>query len=143
VSAFTSLDGIVGDLGGGSLELTESRSRATADHAAARRLALQTFLKSVKKAEKIVEKALDGALLEAARPHFYAIGGTWRALARLHMWQKGYPLHVMHGYVIPAKEAYEFSGLVHRVDTRHCQTSRQWRTLAGRCWPMLRWCLSI
>ena len=36
---------------------------------------------------------------------FYAIGGTWRALARLHMWQHGYPLHVMQGYVIPAKEA--------------------------------------
>jgi exopolyphosphatase/guanosine-5'-triphosphate,3'-diphosphate pyrophosphatase len=31
------------------------------------------------------------------------------------MWQKGYPLHVMHGYVIPAKEAQEFAGLVHRV----------------------------
>ncbi len=34
---------------------------------------------------------------------FYAIGGTWRALARLHMWQTGYPLHVMHGYIIAAK----------------------------------------
>ena len=33
---------------------------------------------------------------------------AWRALARLHMWQKGYPLHVMHGYAIPAKEALEF-----------------------------------
>ncbi len=31
------------------------------------------------------------------------------------MWQKGYPLHVMHGYVIPGKEAYDFSSLVHRV----------------------------
>jgi exopolyphosphatase/guanosine-5'-triphosphate,3'-diphosphate pyrophosphatase len=32
------------------------------------------------------------------------------------MWQTGYPLHVMHGYVIPAKEASEFSRLVQRVD---------------------------
>ena len=47
---------------------------------------------------------------------FYAVGGTWRALARLHMWQTGYPLHVMHGYVIPAREALEFSRLVHRVN---------------------------
>jgi exopolyphosphatase/guanosine-5'-triphosphate,3'-diphosphate pyrophosphatase len=31
------------------------------------------------------------------------------------MWQKGYPLHVMHGYVIPAKDAQDFAGLVHRV----------------------------
>ena len=33
---------------------------------------------------------------------FYAIGGTWRSLARLHMRQKGYPLHVMHQYTIEA-----------------------------------------
>jgi exopolyphosphatase/guanosine-5'-triphosphate,3'-diphosphate pyrophosphatase len=32
------------------------------------------------------------------------------------MWQTGYPLHVMHGYVMPAREAFEFSSLVHRVD---------------------------
>ena len=32
------------------------------------------------------------------------------------MWQTGYPLHVMHGYVIPADEALEFSRLVQRVD---------------------------
>jgi exopolyphosphatase/guanosine-5'-triphosphate,3'-diphosphate pyrophosphatase len=48
---------------------------------------------------------------------FYAVGGTWRALARLHMWQTGYPFHVMHNYRISAREALEFSRLVHRVDT--------------------------
>jgi len=47
---------------------------------------------------------------------FYAVGGTWRSLARLHMWQTGYPLHVMHGYAVPADEALEFARLVHRVD---------------------------
>ena len=56
-------------------------------------------------------------LLKAGKGrNFYAVGGTWRALARLHMAQTGYPLHVMHGYVIRAKEALEFSRLVHRVD---------------------------
>src|SRR5262249_56010116 len=71
--------------------------------------------KSVKKAEKIVRTAVEDArLLEGGKGRtFYAIGGTWRALARLHMWQTGYPLHVMHGYVMPAREAFEFSGLVH------------------------------
>ena len=33
------------------------------------------------------------------------------------MHQTGYSLHVMHGYVIPAAEASEFSRLVRRVDT--------------------------
>ena len=41
---------------------------------------------------------------EAAKDRsFYAVGGTWRSLARLHMSQPGYPLHVMHGYTMPAQ----------------------------------------
>jgi len=121
VSGFHNPDGIVGDLGGGSLELTELsgqriKSGVTLPLGG---LALQDISsKSVKKAEKIVKNALaDAELLAAGKGRtFYAIGGTWRALARLHMWQVGYPLHVMHGYVLPAKEALEFSNLVHRVN---------------------------
>jgi exopolyphosphatase/guanosine-5'-triphosphate,3'-diphosphate pyrophosphatase len=121
VSGFHNPDGIVGDLGGGSLELTELsgqriKSGVTLPLGG---LALQDIsAKSVKKAEKIVKSALaDAELLAAGKGRtFYAIGGTWRALARLHMWQVGYPLHVMHGYVLPAKEALEFSNLVHRVN---------------------------
>jgi exopolyphosphatase/guanosine-5'-triphosphate,3'-diphosphate pyrophosphatase len=55
-------------------------------------------------------------LAGGARRSFYAVGGTWRALARVHMFQTGYPLHVMHGYVIPAREALEFVRLVRRVE---------------------------
>jgi exopolyphosphatase/guanosine-5'-triphosphate,3'-diphosphate pyrophosphatase len=122
VSGFHRPDGIMGDLGGGSLELTDVRGHRVQPGITLPLggLALQDLSKkSLKKADKLVKKALDGArLLEGGKGRsFYAIGGTWRALARLHMWQKGYPLHVMHGYVIPAREAYEFSGLVHRVDT--------------------------
>ena len=121
VSGLYRPDGIVGDLGGGSLELTDVHGQKI------RRgitlplgsLALQDLgEKSVKKAEKIVRKALGPVplLREGHGRTFYAVGGTWRALARLHMWQTGYPLHVMHGYVIPAREALEFSRLVHRVN---------------------------
>jgi exopolyphosphatase/guanosine-5'-triphosphate,3'-diphosphate pyrophosphatase len=114
-------DGIVGDLGGGSLELVDvhgSRIRAGVTLPLGG-LALQDISsKSLRKAEKFVNKALAGipALAAGAGRTFYAVGGTWRALARLHMWQTGYPLHVMHGYMIPAKEALEFSRLVHRSD---------------------------
>jgi exopolyphosphatase / guanosine-5'-triphosphate,3'-diphosphate pyrophosphatase len=122
VSGFHRPDGIMGDLGGGSLELTDVRGHRVQPGITLPLggLALQDLSKkSLKKADKLVKKALGEArLLEGGKGRsFYAIGGTWRALARLHMWQKGYPLHVMHGYVIPAREAYEFSGLVHRVDT--------------------------
>jgi exopolyphosphatase/guanosine-5'-triphosphate,3'-diphosphate pyrophosphatase len=74
--------------------------------------------KSVKKAEKIVKGAISGlSMLKAGEARtFYAVGGTWRSLAHLHMAQTGYPLHVMHGYTVRAKEALEFSRLVSRVN---------------------------
>src|SRR5581483_9154138 len=121
VSGVYKPDGIVGDLGGGSLELIDVhghklRSGITLPLGS---LALQDLSeRSVKKAEKIVRKTLSSARLlrHAEGRRFYAVGGTWRALARLHMLQTGYPLHVMHGYVIPAREALEFSRLAHRVN---------------------------
>jgi exopolyphosphatase / guanosine-5'-triphosphate,3'-diphosphate pyrophosphatase len=122
ISGMHKPDGIVGDLGGGSLELvdvhgTRVRSGLTLPLGG---LALQDIAgKSIKRAEKFVEDTIhDIDMLKAGEGRtFYAVGGTWRALARLHMWQTGYPFHVMHNYRISAREALEFSRLVHRVDT--------------------------
>jgi exopolyphosphatase/guanosine-5'-triphosphate,3'-diphosphate pyrophosphatase len=121
VSGLYRPDGIVGDLGGGSLELVDVHGRAVRHGVTLPlgSLALQDLAeKSVKKAEKIVRKTLGRAPLlhDGHDRTFYAVGGTWRALARLLMWQTGYPLHVMHGYVIPAREALEFARLIHRVN---------------------------
>jgi exopolyphosphatase/guanosine-5'-triphosphate,3'-diphosphate pyrophosphatase len=121
VSGIYRPDGIVGDLGGGSLELAEVHGHRIrpAVTLPLGGLALQDIsARSLKNAARIVERALADVrvLREGRGRNFYAVGGTWRALSRLHMWQTGYPLHVMHGYVIPAKEASEFSRLVQRVD---------------------------
>jgi exopolyphosphatase / guanosine-5'-triphosphate,3'-diphosphate pyrophosphatase len=121
VSGFHRPDGIVGDLGGGSLELIDVSGRRIRAGATLPLggLALQDISKkSLKYAERVVSKELARlpSLKVGARRTFYAVGGTWRALARLHMWQTGYPLHVTHGYSIPAKEALEFARLVRRVD---------------------------
>ncbi|MEL6966554.1 MAG: Ppx/GppA phosphatase family protein [Pseudomonadota bacterium] len=61
----------------------------------------------IAKARHIVKAALKNAkqLKEAKGQAFYAIGGTWRALGRLHMARANYPLHIMHNYEISAKEA--------------------------------------
>jgi exopolyphosphatase/guanosine-5'-triphosphate,3'-diphosphate pyrophosphatase len=139
VCGFHRPDGLVGDLGGGSLELSEVHNHKvhTGITLPLGGLALQDVTeKSIKKAEKLVRKSLgDAKLLKAgANRTFYAIGGTWRALARLHMWQTGYPLHVMHGYVIPAREAYDFAGLVHRVNA---ETLSQIEVVADARRPLL------
>ncbi len=121
VSGVHEPDGVVGDLGGGSLELVDVRGQAVGAGITLPlgSLALQDrSAKSLNKADKIVREAVREVpiLSEMTGRTFYAVGGTWRALARLHMFQKGYPLHVMHGYRIPAKEALEFTRLVHRAD---------------------------
>ena len=81
-------------------------------------LALQdSSHKSLKRAERIVKTDLsDVAQLKAGRGRtFYAVGGTWRALARIHIIQSGYPLRVMHGYSIPAADALDFARRLRRL----------------------------
>src|SRR2546423_10488638 len=120
ISGIHKPDGIVGDLGGGSLELIDVqgnrvRSGVTLPLGS---LALQDLShKSLKRAERIVRNDLsDVAQLKAGRGRtFYAVGGTWRALARIHIVQSGYPLRVMHGYSIPAPDALVFSRRLRRL----------------------------
>src|SRR3954467_3618189 len=120
VSGVHNPDGIVGDLGGGSLELIDVhgnrvRSGVTLPLGS---LALQDLAdKSLKRAERIVRTELaDVAQLKAGSGRmFYAVGGTWRALARIHIIQSGYPLRVMHGYSIPAAEALDFARRLRRL----------------------------
>jgi exopolyphosphatase/guanosine-5'-triphosphate,3'-diphosphate pyrophosphatase len=138
-SGFHKPDGIVGDLGGGSLELIDVKG-ARIKHGATLPLgglALQDRAgKSIKKADKLVKQALSKVpQIKAGKGRaFYAVGGTWRSLARLHMAQTGYPLHVMHGYVIRAREALEFCRLVRRV---HPETLSQIEVVASARRPLL------
>jgi len=121
ISGFHKPDGIAGDLGGGSLEVVDVSGPKIGDG--------ETFPLggirleeaadgSLKKAERIVAEALASStvLTKGKGRIFYAIGGTWRSLARLHMRQKGYPLHVMHHYAISPGEADDFCRMVMRRD---------------------------
>ena len=114
-------DGVCGDLGGGSLELV-SLKKGDIGEATSLKLGGLALMDesggSLKKAEKIVRDTLEACpvmRLVKSRP-FYAVGGTFRALARLHIGQRAYPLQVMHGYAMPLREAVEFVKLVERVN---------------------------
>ncbi len=121
-SGFLRPTGVVGDLGGGSLELVTLRDGEVGN---GRTFPLggirleEAADGSVRKAEKIAADLLAeaGASMSCEGRPFYAVGGTWRSLARLHMFEIGYPLHVMHAYSIAADEALEFSRVVARRDT--------------------------
>jgi exopolyphosphatase/guanosine-5'-triphosphate,3'-diphosphate pyrophosphatase len=115
-------DGLVADLGGGSLELIGVNGQKLGQGTTLPIGVLSLQDRSggnLKKAQKIIRKELDHLpQLKAAKGKaIYAVGGTWRSLARLHMKQRGYPLHVMHNYVIPVRDAEDFTSLIERVAT--------------------------
>jgi len=121
MSSIHEADGFVGDLGGGSLELVEIRQGAVEPGLTLPLGGLSLIdlsERSPKKAAKIAKDALAKikGLDRLAGRTFYAVGGTWRALARLHMRQRQYPLDVMHNYVIPVRDAFEFARLIERVE---------------------------
>jgi exopolyphosphatase/guanosine-5'-triphosphate,3'-diphosphate pyrophosphatase len=124
VSGFYDPDGIVGDMGGGSLELVDVQGSRVGQGTTMPLggLALQDLSGgSLKKAQRIVRAALERAPEYLEHLHdrtFYAVGGTWRALARLHQAAKDYPLHVMHGYVINPDDGLDFLHLVEEVDAK-------------------------
>jgi exopolyphosphatase/guanosine-5'-triphosphate,3'-diphosphate pyrophosphatase len=121
ISGFIDANGVTGDLGGGSLELVDIRKGEIGKGRTfpLGGIRLEEAAKgSIREAELIVAEALKDAASTMScfgRP-FYAVGGTWRALARLHMFDTDHPLHVMHHYAVPAGEMLEFSRMVAHRD---------------------------
>ncbi len=122
---FAEADGIAGDLGGGSLELIGIHG---ADLENAITLPLGG-LRLIDITGNKLEKALDFTDAQLQRADwlklgrdrtFYAVGGTWRALAKLHMDAVDYPLRVMHGYAMQTRDAIAF-----------CENLRKGRKVAG------------
>ena len=110
-------NGVVGDLGGGSVELVpvargEVGAAATlpvgplrlADHAGDDRKLRDVIDKQLATVPWLAGK-VDGDA-------FYAVGGAWRALARIHMEQTRYPLHIIQHYTVPRGEAEDFLDLI-------------------------------
>lgn len=110
-------DGVMGDLGGSSLELV-ALDGGRPGTSATLNLGPLNFMENTKSPPRQVIEAIEGELdkvdwLDSIKGRgFYAVGGAWRNLARLHMEQIGYPLHVLHGYAMPREEAEAFTRLV-------------------------------
>jgi exopolyphosphatase/guanosine-5'-triphosphate,3'-diphosphate pyrophosphatase len=101
-------DGVVGDLGGSSLELTRVTKGAPATGVS---LPLGAFALrgadafDLDRARAKTAKILDGARGAFAAETLYAVGGGWRNLALLQMRLVDYPLQIVHQYEIAAEDA--------------------------------------
>lgn len=121
ICGFREPDGIVGDMGGGSLELVDvfgSRSKDGVTLPLGGLTLADAARGSVDKAKSIVRETLEDnpTLLGLKGRTFFAAGGTWRALAMLHMHQTNYPLKILHAYNIPSDMMADFADSVQRAD---------------------------
>jgi len=112
-----SADGILGDIGGGSLELVRIENGEVKESAS---LPLGVIRLSERaggdpvRARAIAEEALARVpwLREGLGRDLYLVGGAWRALARIHIAQTGYPLHLVHHYTLGRDEARDLTGVI-------------------------------
>lgn len=110
-------DGLVADLGGGSLELAEIRNNEV-NHWASLPLGVLALEEAgsgnLEQVRAIIEKALADLpwLQLVSERTLYIVGGTWRALAKLHMDSTRYPLEVLHQYECDPYEMQRYCRLI-------------------------------
>jgi len=114
LSSIPDADGIMGDIGGGSLELVEI-SQGRIENYTTLPLGTIPLIESGLSVEKARKKLIAPHLdklpwLENARKKtFYAVGGSWRALAKKHMESEDYPLRIVHGYSLSRSRALDMT----------------------------------
>ncbi len=134
ISGIPDADGLMGDLGGGSLELVEISTGKTGRGIT---LPLGTLRLSeysggdkrlvrarVKEALKKVER-----LLEIADKTFYPVGGTWRNMAKIFMALQRYPLQVIQQYEVEAAEIRKLSASLAK---RHPKSLKLLQSISSR-----------
>ncbi len=114
--------GVVGDLGGASLELIEIGSKGVG--------AGETFpLGPLALAEdgafdyerlsaRVSESLAGTRLLAKPGGDFYAVGGAWRALGRIDIGQRHHPLGVLHQYEMSRAEVLRLIDVVRKQSRR-------------------------
>ncbi|HEX8568825.1 MAG TPA: Ppx/GppA family phosphatase, partial [Caulobacteraceae bacterium] len=109
-------EGVVGDLGGSSLELTRIAGGEVEPGVTLPlgpfALGSKTFDVERSRAEAV--RRIEPVAADFQTPAFHAVGGAWRNLALLHMRLFGYALHVVHQYELTSAEAVNVARLVAR-----------------------------
>jgi exopolyphosphatase/guanosine-5'-triphosphate,3'-diphosphate pyrophosphatase len=119
IAAFDQANGIVGDLGGGSLELAR-----VADGQIVRRVSFPLGVLRLPEIRARGAKALDRhftKLLKASGWNgvdegvpFFLVGGSWRALGKIHAHLTHHPLPILHNYAMPPQGAARIARAIAR-----------------------------
>ncbi|RVV99402.1 Ppx/GppA family phosphatase [Mesobaculum littorinae] len=104
-------EGLICDIGGSSMELAHvgggEVGHCVTSPLGPLRLATHDDGKKGIKTE--ITRVMDGLVAEMGTDHkrMYLVGGSWRAIARLDMERRGYPLHVLHEYRMTPKSVFD------------------------------------
>lgn len=117
---FLAPDGIAGDLGGGSLELIDISGEKLNEAATLPLGGLRLIDVSgdrIEKVDALIEDQIASLrwLDRGKGRTFFAVGGTWRAIAKMYMEYKNHPLRVMQGFSAPWEAIAEFCEHVART----------------------------
>jgi len=120
VSGFFRPIGSVGDMGGGSLEVSEALDDQVGDRWVSLPLGALPVEALLAEGLTAAKRAIDELLRESLPPAlghraFYPVGGGWRALAKAHMAAVGWPVKVVHGYTLETAAAREFAKTLSRL----------------------------
>jgi exopolyphosphatase/guanosine-5'-triphosphate,3'-diphosphate pyrophosphatase len=121
LAAMPDADGLVADMGGGSLELVRVAGDAVLQRTSLRLGTMRVAeirASGHGKLRRHVQSVLGKLtwLDDCAGRPLYLVGGAWRALARVHMQQTGAPLSVLGNYAIPPQDARALYDSVRAMD---------------------------
>ena len=107
-------DGILADIGGGSLEVVRLSAGTRGPTRTLRLGVIRLADRSggdMELARQIVETDMATVpwLAEGSERDLYLVGGAWRALARIHMADRAYPLRMVHHYRLMRDDARDLA----------------------------------
>jgi exopolyphosphatase/guanosine-5'-triphosphate,3'-diphosphate pyrophosphatase len=128
LAAIPDADGVVGDLGGGSLELAfvsqgQHSGGLTLPFGPLRLMDMSEG--RPERARAIVDADLERLPgIERLRGKaLYAVGGVWRNIARMHLDNVQHPVRVLHHYEIARDRAIDFSNFIAGLSRKSLETS--------------------
>lgn len=148
LSGIPEADGTIGDLGGGSLELAEVAGGRVQGGVSLPFGVLRIGAPGAE-TEKWLRKEFRRALQETGlgkrgrgRP-FYMVGGSWRALARLDIIARDYPLPITHYYRMEPSRPEELRKLIRSLDKADPQSIRMLTATRIPTLPTAKMILSV
>lgn len=112
--------GLVCDIGGSSMELAEISGGRVGRRvsSALGPLKLRDMKGGAKARQAHIKEVITGLQekMGAQRDRLFLVGGSWRAIARIDMYRRGYPLHVLHEYRMTKKSVAETVAFIQKSD---------------------------